>query len=716
MLFWKKFYVPQVDNRDCGVAALAMILRYYGSESSLASLRVLAQTDLEGTTAYGIIQAAQKLKFDTRALHADMTLFDIKEIPYPFIANVIKQEKYSHYYVVYGQKGNDILVADPDSTVGLTKLSKEKFRSEWTGVALFIAPNPSYQPIKEKASSLFSFVPILGKQKRLIINIIIAALLVAIINIVGSYYLQNIIDDYIPNDLINTLGIISIGLLATYLIQQILTFAQNFLLVVLAQRLTIDVILSYIRHIFELPMSFFSTRRTGEITSRFSDANSILDALASTILSIFLDMSIVILTGVVLGLQNLQLFLLVLASIPIYIVIILSFTHFFEKQNQEVMQANSILNSSIIEDINGIETIKALASEEINYRKIDSEFVDYLKKAFSRQKSEALQAVLKQGTQLILNVCILWLGAQFIIHEKMTLGQLITFNALLSYFTTPLSNIINLQTKIQSAHVANKRLNEVFLVESEFSNENKVPLVIANHKIELSDISYRYGFGRETLSHINLKIEENEKITVVGMSGSGKSTLAKLIVNFFDPTAGEITFGGINLQNFDKHQLRRLVNYLPQQPYIFTGTVLENLTLGADHEISQEEIVQAVKLAEIQKEIENLQLGYQTELSGDATTLSGGQKQRIALARSLLSPAKVLIFDEATSNLDVLTEKKILNNLFGLDKTIIFIAHRLSIAERSQRIIVIDDGKIIEQGNHTELLKKKGFYAQLFRG
>lgn len=244
MLSWKKFYIPQVDDRDCGVAALAMILKYYGSEASLASLQILTHTDLDGTTAYGIIQAAEKLKFDTRALHADMSLFDINDVPYPFIANVIKKEKYSHYYVVYGQKGESILVADPDPMVGLIKLSKERFSSEWTRAVLFLAPNPSYQPVKEKSSSLFSFVPILGKQKKLIVNIIAAALLVAIINIIGSYYLQNIIDDYIPNDLINTLGIISIGLLATYL-------------------------LSYIRHIFELPMSFFATRRTGEIASRF---------------------------------------------------------------------------------------------------------------------------------------------------------------------------------------------------------------------------------------------------------------------------------------------------------------------------------------------------------------------------------------------------------------------------------------------------------------
>ena len=194
----------------------------------------------------------------------------------------------------------------------------------------------------------------------------------------------------------------------------------------------------------------------------------------------------------------------------------------------------------------------------------------------------------------------------------------------------------------------------------------------------------------------------------------GRVPLVKLLVNFFQPTSGTITLGGIDLQQFDKHQLRRLINYLPQQPYIFTGSILDNLLLGANENASQEEILKAVELAEIRADIEQMQLGYQTELSSDASSLSGGQKQRIALARALLSPAKILILDEATSNLDMITEKKILKNLLALDKTIIFIAHRLSVAEMSHRIIVVDQGKVIESGSHVDLLAQNGFYAQLY--
>ncbi|CYK26543.1 bacteriocin transport/processing ATP-binding protein BlpA [Streptococcus pneumoniae] len=513
----------------------------------------------------------------------------------------------------------------------------------------------------------------------------------------------------------STLGIISVGLVITYILQQVMSFSRDYLLTVLSQRLSIDVILSYIRHIFELPMSFFATRRTGEIISRFTDANSIIDALASTILSLFLDVSILILVGGVLLAQNPNLFLLSLISIPIYMFIIFSFMKPFEKMNHDVMQSNSMVSSAIIEDINGIETIKSLTSEENHYQNIDSEFVDYLEKSFKLSKYSILQTSLKQGTKLVLNILILWFGAQLVMSSKISIGQLITFNTLLSYFTTPMENIINLQTKLQSAKVANNRLNEVYLVESEFQvQENPVHSHFLMGDIEFDDLSYKYGFGRDTLTDINLTIKQGDKVSLVGVSGSGKTTLAKMIVNFFKPYKGHISINHQDIKNIDKKVLRRHINYLPQQAYIFNGSILENLTLGGNHMISQEDILKAYELAEIRQDIERMPMGYQTQLS-DGAGLSGGQKQRIALARALLTKAPVLILDEATSGLDVLTEKKVIDNLISLtDKTILFVAHRLSIAERTNRVIVLDQGKIIEVGSHQELMQAQGFYHHLF--
>ena len=714
MKFRKKHYRSQMDQKDCGVASLAMVFGYFGSYYSLARLRELAKTTINGTTALGLVKAAETLGFEPQAIQADMTLFDSPNLIFPFVVHVLKDKEFFHYYVVTGMDQQNIHIADPDPEVRLTKLSRERFEEEWTGTTIFVAPSPNYQPHKDKNQSLTSFLPILINQKGLITNIILATVLVTFINIVGSYYLQSIIDTYVPNQTSSTLSIISICLVIVYALQQILSFAQDYLLIILGQRLSIDVILSYIKHIFNLPMSFFATRRTGEIVSRFTDANSIIDALASTIISIFLDISMMLMISIILFLQNSNLFFMSLLGLPIYAVIIIAFMKPFEKMNRDTMEANATLSSSIIEDINGIETIKSLASEKTRYQKLDREFVDYLKRSFTYSRAESQQKALKKFAQLLLNVCVLWMGANFVMDGKMSLGQLITYNTLLYYFTNPLENIINLQSKLQTAQVANSRLNEVYRVNSEFEGQKMVEdLSMVQGDMTFKGIHYKYDYGKDILSDINLNIKQGSKIALVGVSGSGKSTLAKMMVNFFNPSQGEIRLGDMNLNQIDKKSLRQHINYLPQQPYVFNGTILENLLLGAKEGTTREDILRAVELAEIREDIERMPLNYQTELTSDGTGISGGQRQRIALARALLTDAPILILDEATSSLDILTEKRIVDNLMNLDKTLVFIAHRLTIAERVEKVVVLDRGKIVEEGNHADLLARNSFYAHL---
>ena len=720
MLFkYKSVYVPQVDEMDCGVACLAMILKQYQSRVSLAHLRHEARTNLEGTTALGLVKTAQKFNFKTEAVKADMSLFNEDTIQYPFIVHVLKQGELLHYYVVLKNTKNYLVIADPDPSVGIIKMPKDKFAQEWTGIALFMVPNEDFEPIKEKKNNLWSLFPYMFKQKRLMINIILAALLMTIISICSSYFVQGIIDTYIPDGTYQTLSILAVGLLIAYIFNSIFSYGQNFLLNVLGQRLSIDLNLQYIRHIFELPMEFFVTRRTGEITSRFSDASRIIDALASTVISLFLDLAIVIVMGLVLAAQNTTLFGITLLALPVYAIVILGFTKKFEKLNDEQMESNAVLSSSVIEDIQGIETIKALNSEDTRYRRIDSQFVNYLKKSFKYSKTESLQTALKTFIQLSLNVIILWVGARVVMQGEMSIGQLMTFNALLSYFIDPLQNIINLQPRLQSASVAQNRLNEVYQVQSEFNADTSIQNSAAlEGMIEYKHVDYRYGYGTDVLKDINLKIKPDEKLAIVGMSGSGKSTMmVKLLVDFFSPSKGEVTLNGHATSEVNKHTLRSYVNYVPQTPYIFSGTVKENLLLGCRADISEEEVIKACQIAGIDQEIANLPLQFETKLDENAKILSGGQKQRLTIARALLSPAKVFIFDEVTSGLDTITEKRVVDNLMKLkDKTIIFIFFFLAIAERADKVVVIDKGQIVEEGSHEELMEQHGFYYDLVKG
>ena len=312
----------QVDERDCGAACLAMVSATFNENISISKIRELEKTSLDGSTALGIKKVAETLGFETKAIKANMTLFDnYKDIPYPFIVHVEKPddgELLEHYYVVYKVSKHHIYIADPDPDVKKKKMSYKQFSKQWTGVALFFAPSLEFRPNTDKQAGFKSFFPIIFKQKGLVANIVAASLIVTLISIAGSYFLQILIDDYIPNGMFTTLSIMSIGLIAAYVFKQIMSYVQQYLLIVLGQRLSTGLILSRVKHLFELPMNFFYTRRVGELTSRFNDANTIIEAVASSILSMLLDVGIVLIMAVVLLAYNADMFLISVLAIPLY--------------------------------------------------------------------------------------------------------------------------------------------------------------------------------------------------------------------------------------------------------------------------------------------------------------------------------------------------------------------------------------------------------------
>ena len=680
-------YISQVDQRDCGVAALAMILKHYGSSYSLAYLRELAQTSREGTSALGLVEAAKQLGLETQAIRADLDLFKQENLSYPFIAHVVKEGGLQHYYTVFGQIKGKLVIGDPDPSKKVIKMPLEEFAKEWTGVALFFVPGETYTKYKEDVPGLLSFLPILFRRKGLIAVIVLLSFLVTLVNIIGSYYLQSIIDRLIPQEAYTLLTMISLGLCISYLAQQVFTFFKDYLLHRLGNYLSITVILPYIKHVLSLPISFFSSRRTGEITSRFGDANTIIDALASTILSIFLDVTIVMTLAVALIVQNQSLFVMTLTVVPLYVLIILAFYKLFEKENYQLMEANSQVNTAVIDDLRGIETLKSLRVEERRYQEIEVKFHDYLKKSLSKAKWQLTQDGLKTGVQLVSNVFILWYGAQLVMEGQLSAGQLITYNMLLNYFTTPLINIINLQSKIQQAKVANNRLQEVYVVDKEEKGKLKE---LSFKQLALKGVSHRFSYQQETLSKIDLTIHKGEKIALMGKSGSGKTTLAKMLSGYYTKSSGHVT---LDKDAIGHAELRQMVTYVPQQTYVFTGTILENLLLGFEGEVDEKELLKVCQQADILEDIQKMPLGFQTQVSEDGG-LSGGQKQRLAIARALLSQQPILIFDEATSGLDSDTESRVMANLAKIKRTMIFIAHRNSVRQHVSRVVTMVSGQI----------------------
>ncbi|MBF2529387.1 peptide cleavage/export ABC transporter [Listeria seeligeri] len=709
-------HIQQQDEKDCGVACMAMILNHYKTEIPIHKLRDFSGTDLEGTSAFGLKKTFEKLFFDCPAIQADNDVWKEKELPLPLIAHILIENSYMHYVVVYKIKGKTLFIDDPAK--GKIKKTIEEFAKEWTGILLLPTPKDAYVPSKEKVARISSFLPVVWQQKGLVFHIIVASIFITFFGIGSSYYFQGILDYFIPNYARSTLNIVSVGLIVVYLFRVMFEYSRNYLLVILGQRMSMVVMLQYFKHILSLPMNFFATRKSGEIISRFLDANKIIDALASATLSVFLDIGMVLIVGITLAVQNGTLFLITLASLPFYLVSILAFVKSYEKANQEEMVAGATLNSSIIESLKGIETIKAYSGEEKVYHQVDREFVQLMKKSFRTATLDNVQQGIKHAIQLISSALILWLGSYYVMEGSISLGQLITYNALLIFFTDPLQNIINLQVKMQTAQVANKRLNEIFAIEPESTNQNP-DRVVTNQTfqqgITLEEVSFSYNMKAPTLSNLSCTILPHSKVALVGVSGSGKSTLAKLLVNFYPPSEGTIRYGRINHLDIPFHQLRDRVTYIPQESFFFSGSIIENLTFSLDTPPSFERIMEVCDAVQLSTFINQQPLRYDTILEEGGTNLSGGQRQRLAIARALLKDADVLILDEATSGLDTLLEHTILDYLLNLEeKTLIFIAHHLSIAKACNQILVLNDGKLVEQGTHNDLRYNQGVYQQLW--
>lgn len=712
--------IKQHDEKDCGVACLSMILNFYDTSVPISKLRLMAGTNSQGTSALGLVQALNNFHFQTQVIQTDESIWKEEDVNYPLIAHVIIDGVFFHYVVVYGMKNGKLLLADPAK--GKIKQTPKEFASIWTGILLITVPTENYHPTQDKSNGLFSFVSLLANHKKTIAGIVLLSFILTGFGIIGSYYFQVIIDRIVPLRSVNLLEIISIGLLSMYGIQTLFQYFKQYLLIRLGQQLSSSIMLKYFNHVLNLPMNFFSTRKSGEIISRFLDANKIIDALANVTLSLFLDVSMVIFIGTALFLQNYLLFYISLSTLPIYGLIVFLFMKPFDRTNEEQMESSAVVNSQIIESLKGIETIKSFNATNLVYEKVQQQFKEMMDKSFKNTNLDNLQSNLKTALQVISSTTLLWVGTYLVIKGRLSIGQLITYNALMSFFITPLQNIINLQVKIQTAKVANDRLNEIFLLDREFLGEatnqqmSNIELGTKEPLIEVKDLSFAYGFEENVLNNLSFSINSNEKVAIVGMSGSGKSTLAKLFENFYTAQKGEIEIQGKSIQNISRFDLRNKIGYVSQENFFFSGSIFENLIFGLDYQPTEEQILWACEMAQIKEYIEGLPLQFQSPIEEGASNLSGGQRQRLALARALLKNSEILILDEITSGLDSRSEHLIIQNLMNLEnKTILFIAHHLSIAKDCDHVFVLDKGRLVESGTHTQLRALHGTYEELWK-
>ncbi len=708
-------FIKQHDETACGTACIMMIARSYGKTFSSARLRELANVDRSGASLAGLASAAEQVGFSTRAMKLDYETLMSEHLP-----SIVHWAGF-HFVVVYKITEKSVWVSDP--ALGLRRYKRKSFEKEWKGITLIVEPTKEFKKQKEDKSSLRNFFQFVLPYKLILFEIFVASLLLNIFGLASPIFTQNIVDKVLTHHNVSMLNMMFVGMVLVILFRVLTMIVRQYLIIHTSMKIDLRMLILFYKHMLALPLGYFKVRKIGDFITRFGENMKIRNFLTNTAMTIVLDAILIIVYLSLMSYYNISLTILVLFFIPVFIIMTIVFTPILKRLSIDSFAARTESQSHLIESINAIDTVKAMNMEYPIRWKWENKFIKALNVDFKLFHTTMYFNSIGDFVGALSAAVILWNGAYKVMDGMMSVGELMAFMVLTGSVMTPINRIITAWDDIQQTIVSIDRLNDVFTAEPEFheSMDEATGLIIKEPKGEITfdKVYFRYGGEDEAyiLSNINLKISPGQRIAIVGRSGSGKTTLASLIARFYDVTEGKIMVDGCNVKNLNLGNLRRLIGFVLQENFLFNGTIRENISLESSPDETTEKIIEAAKLANAHDFITDLGLGYETKVGESGQQLSGGQKQRIAIARVLYSEPKIIIFDEATSLLDVESEQAIQKNMNKIlsDKTSIIIAHRLSTVRNADNIIVIDKGEIVEEGTHDELVARKGLYHYLSR-
>jgi HlyB family type I secretion system ABC transporter len=701
--------LAQMSKVECGLTCLAMMLTYYGRKTSVSELRTRFSVGRDGASALGIVKAARNMGMRVKALSLQHT--EMRRILLPAIVHW----EFNHFLIVERWSPKRVYVVDPAQ--GRRRLTAEEFDAGFTGIAITLEPGANFdRNTPPSPVSLRSYmVQGIKQAPGALLQIILASIVLQVFGLVMPFMTKIVVDQILPFKISNMMTVLGVGMILLFSAQTITTLLREWLLVYLRARIDIHMMLGFFKHLLSLPYSFFLQRSSGDLLTRMASNMTIRDILSSNLIGAMLDSSMVIVYLLILLSQSLPFTLLTLAiGVVQMLFIVFTYSPIRELARQE-LNSQGKSQGYLAEALNGIATVKAAGAEEEVYDRWSNHFFDQLSVSVRRGYFSSLASAIMSVIGSFSSIALLWLGAVQVLNGSMSVGTMLALNTLAGSFLGPLSSLVGRAQQLQLVQANLERLTDITAAEPEQHKQVvQSPPKLSGH-VQMENVGFRYSSeSAEVLRSINLTIRSGQKIAIVGRTGSGKSTLGRLLLGLSLPTSGTISYDGIPLQHMRCQEVRRQFGVVMQDTVIFSGTILENLTLN-NPKMSREQAMYAAKIAAIHEDIMKMPMGYDTFVGEGGSALSGGQRQRMAIARAVAHNPVMLLLDEATSSLDVITEQRVAEHLESFACTQIIIAHRLSTIRKADIILVLDDGVIVEQGTHDQLLHSNGYYSRLIQ-
>lgn len=714
---------------DCGPTCLRMIAKHYGRTYSLQTLREKSFITREGVSLLGISDAAESIGFRTMGVKITFKQL-VNDVPLPCILHWNQNHFVVLYRIVETQRIVSLHIADPAGSKNV--FTEEEFKKCWlsgssngeqVGSALLLEPTPAFyenDDENEKSSrNLGFFLRYLFPYKKQLIQVLLGMVVGMILQLILPFLTQSMVDIGIGTGNISFIWLVLIAQLIVFATQLSVDFIRSWIMLHVTTRINISLISDYLVKLMKLPMNFFDSKNVGDIMQRIGDHNRIEAFLTGSSLNTLFSLVNFVIFSFVLAYFSLKIVAIFLVGNALYVAWVLFFMKYRRKLDHKRFTQAASEQSNLFQLITGMQEIKLNNCEKQKrwqWERIQVKLFKISIKGLAIGQYQQIGSVFFSQTT---SIFISFIAAQAVVSGNITLGMMMSISYIIGQLSAPISQFIDFAQHFQDARISLERLNEIHQKEDEEQQSNlQLSELPENKTLQIRNLSFSYdGADRDyVLTDINLQIPQNKTTAIVGESGSGKTTLVKLLLGFYSPNKGEILVGESDLKNINSHLWRQKTAAVMQDGFIFSDSIANNIAVGVET-IDKQHLLKAVKTANIQGFIDGLPLGYNTKIGMEGNGISQGQRQRILIARTVYKNPDFLFFDEATNALDAKNERVIMENLqeFYKGKTVVVVAHRLSTVQNADNIVVLEKGRIAEQGTHKELTDKRGIYYNLVK-